>query len=175
VNTLAVLYDLAPQGEQSAILRRVLAEGPLNCQPYFMHFVFNALAHAGLFDEYAVALMRRWQVDEETQSFPEMWGGGDMSHSWQCTPLYQLSARVLGVTPLAPGFTRIAIRPAPCGLVWAKGAVPTPHGPVAVSWECEDDAFRLEVSVPEGCQAEITIPAGFTHSVVMVNGQERNA
>ena len=116
VNLLAVLYDLAPKRRQSAIVEKVLAEKPLNTQPWFMHWVFQAVDHAGLFDKYGAEQMRRWQIVPETQSFREMWEGGDLSHGWCSTPLVQMSARILGVTPAAPGFKTISIRPQLCDL-----------------------------------------------------------
>ena len=61
-----------------------------------MHFVFDAIDHAGLFDEYGIGQMRRWKIESDTQSFREMWGSGDYSHGWQCTPLYQMSSKILG-------------------------------------------------------------------------------
>ena len=61
VNMLAVLYDLAPKERQAAIVEKVLAEKPLNTQPWFMHWVFQAIDHAGLFDKYGTEQMRRWQ------------------------------------------------------------------------------------------------------------------
>jgi alpha-L-rhamnosidase len=68
VNSLAVLYDLPPNNEQAAIMTKVMAGGKPNAQPYIMHFVFAALAHAGLFEEYAVPQMHRWQLNPETGS-----------------------------------------------------------------------------------------------------------
>ena len=111
VNLLAVLYDLAPKEQQAAIVEKVLAEKPLNTQPWFMHWVFQAIDHAGLFDRYGTAQMRRWQIVPETQSFHEMWNGGDLSHGWCSTPLVQMSARVLGVRRPRPGFKTICRPP----------------------------------------------------------------
>ena len=62
VNLLAVLYDLAPKEQQPAIVEKVLAEKPLNTQPWFMHWVFQAIDHAGLFDRYGTPQMRRWRI-----------------------------------------------------------------------------------------------------------------
>ena len=62
VNLLAVLYDLAPKEQQPAIVEKVLAEKPLNTQPWFMHWVFQAIDHAGLFDRYGTQQMRRWKI-----------------------------------------------------------------------------------------------------------------
>lgn len=158
VNVLAVLYDLAPKDKQSAILERAIAGPDFSCQPYFMHFVFDALAHAGLFERHAVAQMRRWKIVEETQSLREMWSTGDLSHGWGATPLRQLSTHVLGVRPLAPGSTRIEIAPLPCGLTWAKGVVPTAQGDVRVEWQQKRGTLHLTADIPHGCTAKVRLP-----------------
>jgi hypothetical protein len=164
VNVLAVLYDLAPKEQQQAILTQAMAQRPLNCQPYFYHFVFNALDHCGLFDSVATEEMKRWQINPETQSFREMWTTGDWSHAWGGTPLYQLSSKVLGVTPAAPGFARITIRPTLCDLWWAKGRVPTPHGDVEVSWQRTENGLQLDVTVPPGAEANVVLPRDRFHN-----------
>ncbi len=172
VNLLAVLYDLAPRERQPAIVEKVLAQRPLNTQPWFMHWVFQAIDHAGLFDEYGARQMRRWRIVKETQSFREMWHDGDLSHGWCSTPLVQMSARVLGVAPTAPGFKTLAIRPALCDLAWAKGSVPTPLGDVCVSWALGDDRLRLDVTVPPGAEAEVALPvARFEKAAVRLDGR----
>lgn len=158
VNVLAVLYDLAPKEQQQSVLNRVIKAGALNCQPYFYHFVFNALDHCGLFEEYATTEMKRWEINPETKSFREMWTTGDWSHAWGGTPLYQLSSKVLGVTPESPGFDHITIRPTLCDLWWAKGKVPTPHGDVEVSWQRTENGLQLDVTVPPGAEANIVFP-----------------
>lgn len=158
VNVLAVLYDLAPKEQQAAIINRVMAERPLNCQPYFYHFVFNALDHCGLFDAVGTEEMKRWEINPETRSFREMWTTGDWSHAWGGTPLYQLSSKVLGVTPASPGFDHITIRPTLCDLWWAKGRVPTPYGNVEVSWQRTENGLQLDVTVPPGTEANVVFP-----------------
>jgi hypothetical protein len=171
VNLLAVLYDLAPSQRHAAIVEKVLAEKPLNTQPWFMHWVFQAIDHAGLFDRYGTRQMRRWRIVPETQSFYEMWNGGDLSHGWCSTPLVQMSSRILGVTPTAPGFKTMAIRPQLCDLTWAKGKVPSPLGDVQVSWALNDGKLTLDVTVPAGAEAEIALPVSrFEKSVVTLAG-----
>jgi len=92
-----------------------------------------------------------------------MWNGGDLSHGWCSTPLVQMSARILGVTPTAPGFKTMAIHPSVCDLTWAKGVVPTPHGDVTVSWKWADDTLRLDAVVPEGTEADVILPGKTEH------------
>jgi len=173
VNLLAVLYDLVPHERQAAIVERVLAAKPLNTQPWFMHWVFSAIDHAGLFDKYGTRQMRRWQIVPETQSFHEMWNGGDLSHGWCSTPLVQMSARVLGVTPGAPSFKTAIIRPWLCDLAWAKGSVPTPHGDVAVSWALGEDRLTLGVTIPADTAAEVTVPTSrFEQPAITLDGRK---
>ncbi len=173
VNLLAVLYDLAPKQQQPAIVEKVLAEKPLNTQPWFMHWVFQAIDHAGLFDRYGTPQMRRWKIVPQTQSFREMWNSGDFSHGWCSTPLVQMSARVLGVSPTSPGFKTFAVRPALCDLTWAKGVVPTPHGDVAVSWKLGEDKLQLDVTVPAGTEADVIVPTErFEAAAIQLDGRK---
>ncbi len=173
VNLLAVLYDLAPRERQAAMVERVLAARPLNTQPWFMHWVFSAIDHAGLFDQYGTGQLRRWRIVPATQSFREMWNGGDLSHGWCSTPLVQMSARVLGVTTGAPGSKTVVIRPALCDLAWAKGSVPTPHGDVAVSWALGEEKLTLDVGIPAGKEAEVTVPTSrFDQPTITLDGRK---
>ncbi len=160
-NLLAVLYDLAPTDRQGAIVDRLMARPDLNTQPYFMHFVFGALDHAGRFDRYAVPQMKRLKIFDDTQTYREMWTAGDYSHAWGGAPLIQLSRTVLGVRPTAPGFAGFTVRPHPCGLTWAKGVVPTPHGEISVSWTRAEGQLRMALTVPPGTTAKIAgAPSG---------------
>jgi lysophospholipase L1-like esterase len=173
VNLLAALCDLAPRERQAAIIERVLALQPLNTQPWFMHWVFSAIDHAGLFDKFGMGQMRRWQVVPETQSFREMWNEGDLSHGWCSTPLVQMSSRVLGVTPAAPGYKRANIRPTLCDLAWARGSVPTPHGDVTVSWALGEERLTLGVTIPAEMDAEVTVPTSrFEQPVITLDGRK---
>ncbi len=172
VNLLAVLYNLAPAAQQPAIVQKTLLEKPLKVQPWFMHWVFPAIDHAGLFDACGTALLRRWQIVPETQSFREMWASGDFSHGWGATPLVQMSARILGVTPASPGFKSILIRPTLCDLQWAQGRVPTPHGEVVVAWKLGTNQLDLEVTVPAETTAEVVLPlARFEQPVITLDGR----
>jgi hypothetical protein len=155
---LAALYDLAPKERQAAIVEKAITAANFTCQPYFMHFVFAALAHTGLFEKYAPEQLKRWKIIEDTQSLREMWDRGDLSHSWGGTPLYQLTTEVLGVRPTSPGFATFTVTPKPMELSWAKGVVPTPHGEIRVEWRKQGSQLTLVLTVPKGCQATVTLP-----------------
>lgn len=159
VNTLAVAYGLAPSGTSAQVMEGVLRRPDMKCQPYFMHFVFDALDAAGIFDQTAGGQMRRWTVIPETQSFREMWHDGDYSHAWGATPTFQLSSRVLGIEPLEPGFKSVLIHIRPCDLGWAQGSVPTPHGLVSVAWRRQPGGdFDVSIKLPKGVSGRFVSP-----------------
>ena len=44
------------------------------------------------------------------------------------------------------------------GLTWARTAHETPYGRVEVAWRLDDEEFRLDLTVPPGVSAEVTLP-----------------
>ena len=69
--------------------------------------------------------------------------------------------------PDAPGWAAVRVQPWPLGrgrLCWARGRVPTPRGPVAVSWSVERAAaggvetLALNVSLPANVRATVAVP-----------------
>jgi hypothetical protein len=95
-------------------------------------------------------------------------GWGDESHP-DTAIAYHFSSYILGVEPLEPGFRRFQVRPLPVKEVsWAKGLVPTPHGVIEVDWEKKATTLSLKLTVPEGTQADVVLPAGES---VLVNGK----
>jgi hypothetical protein len=75
--------------------------------------------------------------------------GRSHCHGWSAGPANLLPARILGVTPTAPGYREVAIRPALGDLAWAKGEIPTPHG-------------LIRVSLTGPTTGEVMLPAGIT-------------
>lgn len=101
MNTLVVLYDIAPEEIQQELMRTVMEDRSLSqAQPYFMHFVFQALSKTELFQEYGFSQLMRWKqlLDENASGLKEVWYGFDCdySHAWGGTPTYQLPAKILG-------------------------------------------------------------------------------
>ena len=166
-NTLAELYGLAPKEYHQALMTQVISDDTLiQAQPYFMHFVLNALAEFGLFEKYGLEQIRRWRalLEECPGSLKEVWYGFDCdySHAWSGTPTYQLPARVLGVRPTKPGMTQIKIDPWLGDLTWAKGSVPTPYGMVKVFVEKQHDGIVLSLYVPNEIQWILPNKESFT-------------
>lgn len=76
--------------------------------------------------------------------------GKSLCHAWGSGPAALLPEVLLGIRPLAPGWTRIAVEPQLCGLAWAAATVPTPLGDLEV--EVRDGGMTM--SVPAGAVVE---------------------
>lgn len=96
------------------------------------------------------------------------------AHGWSTGVLPALTNFVLGVTPTGPGFQTWTIKPIPGDVTWARGVVPTPKGPLSVSWtlETRELLFDLQIQVPEGTRGKVSVPVSNRNSKVTLNGRE---
>ena len=60
---------------------------------------------------------------------------------------------MLGVYPLEPGFRTFQVKPYPAGFPRADGEIPTPAGPIRVSWEQQADGLHVTCRHPAGLKA----------------------
>ena len=66
----------------------------------------------------------------------------------------------------AAGFRRVRIAPVPGGgLTWARASIDTPGGPVRSEWRIDERVLTLEVELPDGTAASISLPDGTTRRV----------
>ena len=154
-NILAVLYGLCDN--PVPIMEKVMTEEfPFMVQPYFMHYLLEALTVSGLFEKYGLAEIRKWQgqIEECDKGMKEGWGAfhGDYSHAWGSTPTYQLPYKMLGFEILEAGYKKIALSPTLLGLKSAEIKIPTPFGYI----ECKmNKSEKPEIKVPSEIEAVI--------------------
>ena len=87
-------------------------------------------------------------------------------------PDYFLGSQVLGISPGAPGFGVLHIRPQPAGLERAGGRIPTPRGPVQIQWQAEEDRFAFRVDLAEPGETHLFAPRlGQRFPTVGLNGE----
>ncbi len=126
-------------------------------QPFFSHFLHDALARAGRRDLIASRCMKWWaQIERGDTTFEEYWnarpGTGSRCHAWSGTPTYDLTTHVLGVRPLAPGYTQAGIAPFFGRLEHLEGRVPTPRGMIVIALDRERGG---EIELPDGVTATV--------------------
>lgn len=166
-NAWAIVAGVAGEKERAIIMRRFPHDPKLAPGSFFWwHTGFNALAKAGCYDDMPKHL-GPWHesIGYGLSTFVEensYWRS--LCHAWSAHPVLEFQQRILGVTPAAPGFARITIRPHLCGLGHARGSVCTPHGLVEVAWRHEKGRFQLEATLPEGIPADILLPDGSRHA-----------
>ena len=60
-----------------------------------------------------------------------------------------------------PAYRRFRVRPRPGGgITWARAAHESPYGRIEVRWSMADERLRLDLTVPPGTSAEVTLPGG---------------
>ncbi len=147
-------YKVRPQDELH-LDRPELVDGTevLPVEPFFGHFVHQALALAGERDK-LLSSCRRWgpMLASGNGTLDEFWGAprghGSRAHAWSATPTYDLTTHVLGLRPTSPGYSTAVLDPHLGSLEHLAGEVPTPHGPVRV----ELDTTGGHVEVPDGVE-----------------------
>ena len=132
------------------------------CSFVMQYYVFRALEEAGLYEK-TEKLWLMWQdlLNYDLSTVPEIPGKYTRSdcHAWGSLLLHELPRKMLGVSPLAPGYERVRIKPMGLFLQSMQGEVPVPSGEkVTVSWKVEGNRFLLEGNTPVA--AEIVLPDG---------------
>lgn len=136
---------------------------------------FGQSALQAIFDHNWTKLLDAgWQGAATTTECMGMNTGGWGDESHPDTAIAALfSGYVLGVCPTEPGYRRFLVRPQPAKEVrWAKGLVPTPHGPIEADWELAGKTLKLNLTVPQGTVADVAMPK---NAGLLVNGKTGDA
>jgi hypothetical protein len=74
-----------------------------------------------------------------------------LAHPWGAAPTYVLPEYLLGVAPTSPGYQTTTITPliGYLNLLEVSGRVPTPYGPIEVSWAVNGTITELRLSIPD--------------------------
>ena len=130
--------------------------------PYFQHYVLDALAKVQKFDWGLCFIRDYWglMLDcgattawECFQSTAPVVPTASQCHPWSAAPAYWLPAYVLGVKCAAPGWRKAIVRPqATAGIDAARGTVPTPLGAIKVEWQRKGGTIDLKCDAPAGIE-----------------------
>ena len=175
-NALAVEGGFATPEQARRICPRLTDQSPVR---KFILLSAIAKARAGFGeDAWRILADNRWGVFSDPAwdgpwttaegMDPPRYGSCDQSHP-DVAPAGYLSSCVLGIVPLAPGFSRFSFSPKPPdGMTFAEGRVPTRFGPIDARWErAADGGYLFDLVVPQGTTADVTPPEG---RIVEVDG-----
>ncbi len=157
---LAVLYDIAPAGQQRALLDRVsIPDHGLGAPPgvtstsyYFSFYLARALAHAGMTDRY-LGLLGPWRemLHRHFTTWPEKPDPSRSdTHAWAAHPTVGLTTYIAGIQPDAPGYSRVRIEPHLGPLKRLDAAVAHPSGRIEVRYDVQRRTVAARVRLPPG-------------------------
>lgn len=158
-NILAAYFGVCDKDLAKQLIDKIMTEEcPGDYQPYFAHFLLEAIYENGLRDQYTLEVLEKWKAPVLTCSkglvegfiAPEPTYSFDHSHAWGGTPLYSLPKALLGLKILKPGMCELEFSPSLLGLENARVELPTPYGDIVC--ELNKDKSSI-ISAP----AEITI------------------
>lgn len=138
-NILAACFGVCDTETAEMLIEKIMTdECPGEYQPYFAHFLLEAIYKNGLRDKYTLEVVDKWKEPVSAcdkglvEGFiaPEPTYSFDHSHAWGGTPLYSVPKALLGLEIVKPGLSEIKLNPSLCGLGRAKIELPTPYGMV---------------------------------------------
>jgi hypothetical protein len=163
-----------------AVQKRGMA-GSVYVAQYLMEGLFAHEAGTRALELITAPTDRSWRhmVESGTTITWEAWDmkykpNQDWNHAWGAAPANLLPRYVLGAEAMSPGWKQARIRPHTGTLAHAKGKIPTPRGPIEAGWE-NGNSFRMNLSLPEGMNAKLELPASPSSKGVSINGKSVTA
>lgn len=136
-NILAAYVGICEREKAVSLIHKIMSgECPGDYQPYFAHYLLEAIYENGLREQYTLRELEKWKgpvkecpkglvegfvVPEPTYSF-------DHSHAWGGTPLYSLPKALTGMKIGKPGMKEVTFAPCLMGLKFARVEIPAPGG-----------------------------------------------
>ena len=167
VQALAVLAGIAGKDKYDALYEVFKKEE--HSSPYMEKYVMEALFAIGHGD-YALererkrygfmvnhpdydTLFENWNVGVDGD-----WDCGSVNHAWSGGPLAVFPTRMFGINPIEAGWKRFSVSPDEHIFNDCSISFQTVQGKVAVAFKRNGDKATLDVEVPEGSAAEVSVP-----------------
>lgn len=157
---MGVLTGTIPAQQRQAVMRKVLYDTSLSQATFYYRFYLTlALKKAEMGDLY-YSQLTPWR-DMLTNGLTTFAENPDPTrsdcHAWSASPNYDFLATICGITPAAPGFRKVQVKPHLGELHKASGRMPHPDGEIQVT---------LERVGTQGIRAEVILPAALTGSFI---------
>lgn len=188
-NVLALQFGLVPDGDEQRVADNLARDISENRDDHLWTGVLGTKYLLPLLTEYGhgdLAYRVATQTDypswgrwfESAEGSTSTWEAWDdyrsRNHYFLGTVEDWFFEDLAGITPTAPGYRTISIAPATVGaLTRAEGSVRTPLGRVSSSWTLEGTRFALDVEVPAGATATVSVPHAEGQVVTAPAGAER--
>jgi alpha-L-rhamnosidase len=181
----ALAFDLVPSSLRPAVAARLVelvraAGTHLGTGFLATPYLLPVLAEAGHPDVAFELLFQdtepSWlaMVDRGATTMWEHWNGIDaagvahdsLNHYAKGAVVSFLHRYVAGLAPIEPAYRRFQIRPTPGGgITWAEAVHESPYGRIDVKWHLVNGRLQLDLTVPPGTSADVTLPDEGTQTV----------
>ena len=179
----AILFDQCPQNI-TKFCAKALATVPATMglsYPANANWRYWALAKAGTVQPIIDDFRTRWYGIEsvaENNTIAEWWhvrhdNGQQWSHC-AVAPLMVTYMNLAGIQPLVPGFKKAQIRPQLGDLEQLSLMNYTVQGPILFSATGKFGNRTVEITLPQGCEAELVVPANEDIKNLLAIGQPVN-
>lgn len=157
-NILAAYFGIVDREECCRLLDCVMEDESLGLvQPYFMHYLLEAVYRNGLREKYTLRILEEWKepVRECSKGLaegfhkPEPGYRFDHSHAWGGTPAWSLPLALTGMEILEVGCRKLRFSPNMLGLTSAFVQIPTPLGMVELDMKRGEP---VKITAPEGIE-----------------------
>jgi alpha-L-rhamnosidase len=167
-NMFALAFELVDREYQKPVLEFVRSRG-MACSVYGSQFLLDAIYNAGGGD-YGLSLLtsktdRSWynMIRVGSTITLEAWDNKykpnqDWNHAWGAAAGNIISRKLMGIEPLAPGWTSFSVKPQIGSLTKAQIDIPTIKGTVKAAYSQDKDYFYADITIPANTSAQIHLP-----------------
>ncbi len=160
-NILAILTDVVPDEEQSAMMHRILEYDGFTeyASSYFSFFLFKAMVKTGNEDLFLdnLGFWYNFLDRGHTTCGETGFASHDRSdcHAWSAHPAYYLLSTVCGIRPADIGFENVVVEPHPGDLGEIRADMPHPKGRIAVDYRIRNGKLKGSILLPPGMTGKL--------------------
>ncbi|MBO9658548.1 MAG: alpha-rhamnosidase [Chitinophagaceae bacterium] len=165
-NIMSVLSGAVDSAQRKAVLGKVLQDPALaQASFYYRFYLVQALKKSDLADLYYGQLTPwREMLKSGLTTFAETPDPSRSDcHAWSASPNYDFLATICGITPIAPGFAKVQVKPALGELNYVSGKMPSPAGDISV---------EVDMRSGKNVAVNIKLPAGLS-GIFVWKGERR--
>lgn len=171
-NMFALAFGLTDAADHKSVADFIRSRG-MACSVYGSQFLMDAVYDGGD-DQYGLSLLasqqeRSWynMIRAGSTIAMEAWDNKykpnqDWNHAWGAVPANIIPRKLMGLEPLAPGWSEFRIQPRLGNLAWARLRLPTIKGEISVAYEQLPQRLQIKVHVPANTMAQVMLPEKYT-------------
>lgn len=181
-NMFPMAFGIVPENQRENVGKWIESRG-LACSVYGSQFLMDAIYESGN-AQYGLQLLRStsersWynMIKAGATISMEAWDNKykpnqDWNHAWGAAPANVIPAKLMGIEPLEPGFSKIRIKPQPGNLESAEIKTPTIRGEVLLSFRNKPkQSFSMHLTIPANTTANVYLPFWSKTQKVIMNGK----